>query len=203
MSEVKPKRGRPASIDTETAMKVMVELFRSKGFAAVSLDDLSSATGLSRPSLYRAFGNKVEMYVGAMDAFGVQVAHEAAPKLFETEDLVTDLANFLDGMLTIYFRDHEVTPGCLVFGTAPSAADEAAIQARLKFGVDHVDALMRSRFKQAAPTASDAEIETAVEIASNTLIAFSVRAKSGATKASLSKMGANSAASIARLLGAT
>ena len=39
-----------------TAMTIMVELFRNKGYAAVSLDDLSDATGLSRPSLYRAFG---------------------------------------------------------------------------------------------------------------------------------------------------
>ena len=45
-------------------METVVELFRSKGFAAVSLDDLSDTTGLSRPSLYRAFGNKLSMYMG-------------------------------------------------------------------------------------------------------------------------------------------
>ena len=183
-------------------MRVMIELFRDKGYAAVSLDDLSSATGLSRPSLYRAFGSKVEMYVGAMDAFGVQVAQEAAPKLFATDDLATDLKNFLDAMLTIYFRDEEVTPGCLVFGTAPSAADEAAVQARLKLGLDHVDALMRSSFEKAFPTADAAAMRMAVEIASNTLIAFSARAKSGTPKSELSDMGAHSAQAVSVLLGA-
>ncbi len=183
-------------------MNVMIELFRNKGYAAVSLDDLSSATGLSRPSLYRTFGSKVEMYVGAMDAFGVQVAHEAAPKLFATDDLAADLTSFLDAMLTIYFRDEDVTPGCLVFGTAPSAADEAAVQARLKLGLDHVDALMRSRFEKAVPNADPTAVQMAVEIASNTLIAFSARAKSGTPKSVLSEMGAHSAHAVAVLLDA-
>ena len=182
-------------------MQSMVELFRSKGFAAVSLDDLSSVTGLSRPSLYRAFGNKVSMYLGAVDAFGAQVAREAAPQLFATDSLKVDIANFLKAMLTIYYRDPEVTPGCLVFGTAPSAAEEAAIQARLQFGVDQVDALIRSRIEQAVPAAEATLVQTAVEIASNTLIAFSARAKAGAPKSDLTQIGDRSADAIAVLLG--
>ena len=201
MSETKPKRGRPASIDKPAALQSMVELFRSKGYAAVSLDDLSSVTGLSRPSLYRAFGNKVSMYLGAIDAFGVQVGREAAPQLFASDSLKADIANFLNAMLTIYYRDPEVTPGCLVFGTAPSAAEEAAIQARLQFGVERVDALMRSRFEQAAPAAEDALVQTAVEIASNTLIAFSARAKAGAPRSDLVEIGERSASAISTLLG--
>lgn len=200
MSDLKPKRGRPASIDADAAMDIMVELFRNKGFAAVSLDDLSSATGLSRPSLYRAFGNKVQMYVGAMDAFGVQVAKEAAPKLFETDDVQVSLTRFFDAMLEIYFRDSEVTPGCLVFGTAPSAAEEAAVQERLQFGIEQTDNLMRSRFKQSAPNSDADQIQIAVELASNTLIAFSARAKGGASRAELSEVGANGARAIATVL---
>jgi len=201
MSEMKPRRGRPASIDKDAAMQIMVELFRSKGFAAVSLDDLSSATGLSRPSLYRAFGNKVSMYISAIDAFGVQVGEEAMPDLFATESLQTDVSNFLSAMLTIYYRDHEVMPGCLVFATAPSAAEEAAIQKRLEFSIEHTDAFIRSRIAQGAPNASDTQIQTAMEIASNTLIAFSARAKSGATQSELMQMGGRSARAIAALLG--
>ena len=201
MPEVKPKRGRPASVDKDAAMQIMVELFRSKGFAAVSLDDLSSATGLSRPSLYRAFGNKVSMYISAIDAFGAQVGQEAMPDLFATESLQADIANFLSAMLTIYYRDHEVMPGCLVFATAPSAAEEAAIQQRLEFSIKQTDAFIRSRIAKGAPNASDTQIQTAVELASNTLIAFSARAKSGSTKSELEQMGARSAHAIVVLLG--
>ena len=116
MSDVKPKRGRPATIDKPAAMQTVVELFRSKGYAAVSLDDLSEATGLSRPSLYRAFGNKLSMYVSAMDAFGDQVSKQAVPVLLADGDLEEVLTGFFKAMLSIYYRNSGITPGCLVFG---------------------------------------------------------------------------------------
>jgi len=200
MTKQKRGRGRPASIDTKAALDNLVELFRAKGFAAVSLDDLSEVTGLSRPSLYRAFGNKLEMYIAAMDAFGAQVVNLAVPALRAEGDFATALSNFFSEMLNIYYRDDEITPGCLVFGTAPSNADEAAIQARLLSGIKQTDSMMRWRITEAAPDASGDQIETAVHLATNTLIAFSARAKAGASKQDLIYMGQRSAASIASLL---
>ena len=203
MPDVKRKRGRPATIDTHAAMQSLVELFRSKGYAAVSLDDLSDATGLSRPSLYRAFGNKLSMYIGAMDAFGDQVAETAVPALLAPGDLESALSNFYAAMLSIYYRDSEIAPGCLVFGTAPSSAEETEIQARLEFGVTQLDQVMRDRIARAAPGRDNEAIEMSVDIAANTLIAFSARAKSGATKTSLERMGARSARAICALLDLT
>ncbi len=203
MPDLKPKRGRPATIDTDAAMQSVVELFRSKGFDAVSLDDLSEATGLSRPSLYRAFGNKLSMYIAAMDTFGVQVMQNAVPRLHATDDLETALTDFYTAMLSIYYRDSQVAPGCLVFGTAPSSADEVKIQSRLKFGLEQLDDLMRLRILESAPNGSASQIETAVYLASNTLVAFSARAKSGATESDLVAMGAQTAKSITSLLKRT
>lgn len=200
MSQTKRKRGRPATIDTPAAMQSVVELFRSKGYAAVSLDDLSDATGLSRPSLYRAFGNKLSMYIGAMDAFGDQVAETAVPVMLADGDLESAVSGFFDAMLTIYYRDSEVAPGCLVFGTAPSSAEEARIQARLEYGIEQLDDLMRRRIQKAAPDAGEDQVQAAVEIGANTLIAFSARAKSGATRATLSAMGKRSARAMSAIL---
>lgn len=200
MSETKRRPGRPASIDTTTAMRAVVELFRSKGFAAVSLDDLSDATGLSRPSLYRSFGNKLSMYIAAMDTFGEQVTETAVPALDAADDLEVALTNFFSAMLSIYYRDSDIAPGCLVFGTAPSSADETAIRSRLEFGIDHLDGLMRARILRAAPNSTPVAIESAVSIVSNTLIAFSARAKSGATKDDLTEMGARCAQAVSLFL---
>ncbi|MEM7329193.1 MAG: helix-turn-helix domain-containing protein [Pseudomonadota bacterium] len=202
MSDSPRKRGRPATIDTKSAMHAMVELFRDKGYAAVSLDDLSEATGLSRPSLYRSFGNKLSMYVGAMNAFGEDVAELALPKLEAEGDLQTALTDFFDAMLAIYYRDSDIAPGCLVFGTAPSHADEDEIKSRLKFGIDQVDARMRARMKLSFPECNTARLTTAAHMASNTLIAFSARAKSGATRSQLSAIGSESARTIVMLLRA-
>ncbi len=201
MTGTRPKRGRPATIDTQSAMQSVIELFRAKGYAAVSLDDLSDATGLSRPSLYRSFGNKLSMYVAAMNAFGDQVRAEAVPALLAPGPLENALSDFYEAMLTIYYRDDEVSPGCLVYATAPSSAHEEEIQERLRFGVDSTDDIMRRRIRSAVPQAEPHLIETASQMATNTLIAFSARAKSGARKSELVDMGARSAKSIAIVLG--
>ena len=200
MTKSPRKRGRPATIDTQSAMHAVVELFRDKGYAAVSLDDLSETTGLSRPSLYRAFGNKLSMYVGAMNAFGQDAAELALPKLEAEGDLEVALTNFFDAMLGIYYRDSDVAPGCLIFGTAPAHVDEAEIKARLNFGIDQVDSRMRQRMEKAFPNCESSRIETAARMASNTLIAFSARAKAGATQQDLSEIGAESAQTIGLLL---
>src|SRR5258707_15744864 len=63
-SEAEPKRrGRPRAYQPDIALAKALDLFRKDGFAATSLDDLSAATGMNRPSLYGAFGDKRELYI--------------------------------------------------------------------------------------------------------------------------------------------
>src|SRR6201999_2000262 len=57
------RRGRPRAYQPEVALGKALELFRKDGFAGTSLDDLSAATGMTRPSLYGAFGDKRELYI--------------------------------------------------------------------------------------------------------------------------------------------
>src|ERR1700748_1785167 len=57
------RRGRPPAYQPEIALGKAFDLFRKDGLAATSLDDLSAATGMNRPSLYGAFGDKRELYI--------------------------------------------------------------------------------------------------------------------------------------------
>src|SRR5215831_4474501 len=59
-------RGRPRAYDPEIALQRATESFWRAGYAATSLDDLSAATGMNRPSLYGAFGDKRELYLAAL-----------------------------------------------------------------------------------------------------------------------------------------
>src|SRR6201995_365495 len=62
--EAAPKRRvRPRAYQPEGALGKALDLFRKDGFAATSFDDLSASTGLTRPSLYGAFGDKRELYI--------------------------------------------------------------------------------------------------------------------------------------------
>lgn len=49
---------RPREFDVDAALERAMQAFWAKGYKATSLDDLCSATGLSRSSLYAAYGGK-------------------------------------------------------------------------------------------------------------------------------------------------
>jgi AcrR family transcriptional regulator len=44
----------------------------AKGFAAASLDELAAASGLNRPSLYAAFGDKEQLYIATLRFYGAR-----------------------------------------------------------------------------------------------------------------------------------
>src|SRR6476661_7939451 len=67
-------RGRPRGYQPEIALGKALDLFRKDGLAATSLDDLSAATGMNRPSLYGAFGDKRELYIRAYQRYRADAA---------------------------------------------------------------------------------------------------------------------------------
>src|SRR5712675_1763205 len=84
-SPVAPKRrGRPRAYQPEIALGKALDLFRKDGYAATSLDDLSAATGMNRPSLYGAFGDKRELYIKSYARYRAD-ARAAMADIFKTE----------------------------------------------------------------------------------------------------------------------
>src|SRR6204780_4587362 len=73
------RRGRPRAFEPETALTQAMDVFWQGGFAATSLDDLSAATGLNRPSLYGAFGDKRAIYLQAYRQYRKRVNETFAP----------------------------------------------------------------------------------------------------------------------------
>src|SRR5689334_23649971 len=63
------RRGRPRAYEPEVALARALDVFWKEGFAGTSLDDLSAATGMNRPSLYGAFGDKRELYIKSYEAY--------------------------------------------------------------------------------------------------------------------------------------
>ncbi len=61
--------GRPREFDRNAVLADVVDLFWEKGFSATSLTDILERTGLSRSSLYGAFGSKDELYRAALDRY--------------------------------------------------------------------------------------------------------------------------------------
>jgi AcrR family transcriptional regulator len=61
--------GRPRTFDADEALDRALDVFWRKGYEGASLDDLTEAMGINRPSLYAAFGSKDELFRRAIERY--------------------------------------------------------------------------------------------------------------------------------------
>lgn len=62
-------KGRPREFDVDEALASALRVFWTKGYEGASLTDLTDAMGITRPSLYAAFGNKEALFRKALDLY--------------------------------------------------------------------------------------------------------------------------------------
>ena len=62
-------KGRPREFCTEQALAAALRVFWSKGYEGASLTELTEAMGITKPSLYAAFGNKEALFHKALDLY--------------------------------------------------------------------------------------------------------------------------------------
>jgi TetR/AcrR family transcriptional repressor of nem operon len=60
---------RPRTFDESEVVAAVRDEFWSRGYAATSIDDLTTVTGLGKGSLYGAFGDKHELFMRALDDY--------------------------------------------------------------------------------------------------------------------------------------
>jgi len=101
----KRSRGRPRAFITAEVLDRVHTVFMEKGFAAASLDELAAASGLNRPSLYAAFGDKEQLYITTLRFYG--------------EKSIAGLDAILDGPGTIKHRLGKVYKAAIDLYTAP------------------------------------------------------------------------------------
>jgi AcrR family transcriptional regulator len=66
---ISPAKGRPREFCTDEALAAALRVFWSKGYEGASLTDLTEAMGITRPSMYAAFGNKESLFRKALDLY--------------------------------------------------------------------------------------------------------------------------------------
>jgi AcrR family transcriptional regulator len=62
-------RGRPREFCPDAALAAALRVFWTKGYEGASLTDLTEGMGITRPSLYAAFGNKESLFRQALDLY--------------------------------------------------------------------------------------------------------------------------------------
>jgi len=77
-TEARRRPGRPRGFDRDAVLHAAMLLFWTQGFDGTSYTDLTKATGMSKPTIYATFGDKVELFRQAMVAYA-----EEATKVYE------------------------------------------------------------------------------------------------------------------------
>jgi AcrR family transcriptional regulator len=61
--------GRPREFDIDEALERAMRVFWERGYEGASLTDLTGAMGITKTSMYAAFGNKEELFRKALDRY--------------------------------------------------------------------------------------------------------------------------------------
>ncbi|KUL65107.1 MULTISPECIES: TetR/AcrR family transcriptional regulator [Streptomyces] len=140
--------GRPRGFDADEALERAMRVFWEQGYEGASLTDLTSAMGITRTSMYAAFGNKEDLFRRALERYTEGPASYAARALREPTARQVATA-FLDGSVRATTRP-DCPAGCLgVQGSlaagAPGRNAREALVAWRDEGVSH----LRDRFQRA------------------------------------------------------
>jgi len=181
-SPVAPKRrGRPRAYQPDVALGKALDLFRKDGFAATSLDDLSAATGMNRPSLYGAFGDKRELYIKTYRRYR-EDARAAMAKIFRDELPIRQrLERIYAVALDIYLSGEAGPRGCFTVMTAASeAVADPDIRAMVLEGFAEMDKAFAACFRLARekgelPDSADPTV--LAQLASATIHTIAIRAR--------------------------
>jgi len=186
------KRGRPRAYDPETALTQATAAFWDAGYAATSLDDLCAATGMNRPSLYGAFGDKHELYLAALARYWEisRVAMQEA--LAYDRPLREALRRLYRKALAGYFGGNDGARGCFAIGTATTEAmRDAKIRALLAEGFQMIDDAFAARIRFArdhGELPKEADPATLAMLASATLHTLAIRSRAGVARSTLEAM---------------
>jgi len=175
------RRGRPRAYQPEIALGKALDLFRKDGFAATSLDELSAATGMNRPSLYGAFGDKRELYIKSYARYR-EDARAAMQEIFRDElPIRKRLQRIYAVALDIYLSGEAGPRGCFTVMTAASeAVADPEIRSLVLEGFSELDKAFAACFRRAKekgelPPSADPVV--LAQLASATIHTIAIRAR--------------------------
>lgn len=169
--------GRAKTFDDREALETAMLLFWRNGYEATSMQALEDATGLTRPSLYNAFGNKRALFNKALQLYldtilsKVLAAVDAAP----TAKAAVQAA--LDEAIALHFTPSH-PGGCLVvLSLLESHQHDARTRTFLNQALGRLGEGLAARFRRAVkdkdlpgPTDCGALADTVVALISGMIV---------------------------------
>jgi AcrR family transcriptional regulator len=138
-------RGRPRTFDERGALEKAIQVFWSKGYDGVTVDDLVEGMGVGRPSLYSIFGDKRTLFLRVLKMYAEKKGALAATALLAPPTLRDSLHAFMKNAVETATEKGSAT-GCLLECIAP-LVDDAEVRKFLKTTVAAGADLVERRFR--------------------------------------------------------
>ena len=121
---------RQLSFNREDALRRAMQLFWERGYEAASVQELTSAMGINRFSMYNTFGDKRSLFLAALDHYA---ENNAAALLDPLEVARPDLSSIREFFFA--YLAHAQSPqgglGCMMVLSGAEGAEDPAITERV------------------------------------------------------------------------
>jgi AcrR family transcriptional regulator len=124
---------RPRGFDETTVLGRARDRFWSTGFAGTSIDEVATATGLGKGSLYGAFGDKRQLYLRVFDRYCTEVTEATRRSLSGPDEKAhSRLRSHVLAVAEATGRDTGHLGCLLANGTAELAGQDPAVADRAR-----------------------------------------------------------------------
>ena len=120
---MKRKPGRPRKFDSDEILDIVINVFWELGYEASDTETLSMRTGLTKPSLYNAFGSKEDLFLAAINRYRTirsKASFNALAKASKPKEGIRDY--FLNLAENVAGEGHPC--GCLILSVAMPVCDQ-------------------------------------------------------------------------------
>jgi AcrR family transcriptional regulator len=183
--ETTRSRGRPLSFDREQVLDAAVQVFWEKGYEGASLDDLTKAMGINRPSLYGKFGNKHALFMQAIDRYVATITRSQLVPLMELSDIKQAISGYL-GEVVRCVASSDWPAGCMVVCVAAEVSErDGMVRSKVSKLLEEAEELIANRIADAARADTSIQIENPQKLARMVVAigqSLATRARAGASK---------------------
>lgn len=186
----KAPRGRPRQFDPEAVLDELTEVFWRKGYSQTTVADIVEASGVHKPSLYRTFGTKDELFATVLHRY-FEDRMRAVDELIErAEPGIEGIHATLELLLDSLTSDTSQT-GCLLINSSSELC--GTVPGFEHFGLKYRDSL-RQRIRVLIThvglerTANDETVDQRTDLFVNFVIGLNVTARSGADASELRRV---------------
>jgi TetR/AcrR family transcriptional repressor of nem operon len=138
---------RPRSFDPGEALDLARDVFWRKGFQGTSLDDITAATGIAKPSLYAAFGDKNALFLKVLDRYHERIVANTERILQEGPSARDAIERWLTGFVP-FCSGAKGTRGCLSVNTAvDGASDQKDVRDKIQRFNRKLETLLSNRLR--------------------------------------------------------